>query len=194
MNANFFLVTAVLSLATTFPVFGGNEPEDAAAKERWAIVRTLRVGDAEDLVRAKMRNCMERDMQALIRENERIRQPLEGQRTAGWLVYTNRGVQFLVIAVLSRDRKLADLLSFNTPSRLVPLVRGMYSERLESIKVGMNIDDVYRLLGPKSPDYYRRRGKDWSIGFLYQDAGRDGFCFCAEAASGTIIYASREHL
>src|ERR1043166_2238572 len=71
------------------------------------------------------------------------------------------------------------------------IVRGTYAERLRSIKKGLSVDELYRLIGAAMPYRYRRDaiGK-WRVVLVYQGAGRDFWNFEADAASGTILNVS----
>jgi hypothetical protein len=92
------------------------------------------------------------------------------------------------LAVFSPDGGLTDLLRFEPQDRVFPLVRGTYAQRLASIKKGMSVDELYRLVGEAMPYRYRRdtRGK-WLVEFSYQGAGPDFWIYEADAATGAIL-------
>jgi hypothetical protein len=169
-----------------------NDVEEA--KARMEAIYTLKVGDAEDVVRQRLAQCQEKDLPSFAMEHVRLRQPLDGQRAAVWFVCTREGAAVHVITLFSKDRKLADLWSFIPPSRLVPILRGTYVERLESIRAGMSVDHVYQLVGEVAPvSYHRTTGSDkWLVGLMYMGVREEFWSYTADAASGLITHVSHQ--
>ena len=167
----------------------------AAERDWWGVVDAIQVGNAEQDVRKTMEHYKEETWQQFTNGYHRRLRFLHGQRAVVWLVDAStldtEGGKTYVIAVFSTDKKLTDLLHFRAALHLRPLVRGSYAQRLESIKKGMSVEDLYRLLGEDMPcRYYRDKGGTWKVEFSYQGAGPDFWIYEADAATGTITTAS----
>lgn len=118
---------------------------------------------------------------------------LGGVPTDIWLVDATTlntvGGKTYVIAIYSKDNGLRDLLTFRPQMYLHPILEGEYARRLESIKMGMNIDDIYRLLGKDTPYRYFRDDKTrkWKVEFHYEGVHEFAWLFTADAATGDIL-------
>ena len=166
-----------------------------AASDWWSITSKLKVGDTEDVVRRTMADYKEQSWKSLTNHSsERRLQFLFGQQVRVWLVdaktLETEGGESYVIGVFSNEKKLTDLLHFRAAMHLRPIIRGTYAERLSSIKKGMSVDEMYRLLGEAMPyRYHRDKTGKWLINFSYQGAGSDFWIYDVDAASGTIVGA-----
>lgn len=165
------------------------------AVREWAgVVRDIKVGRDEQQVRKAMDRYKQENWQSFTNSYHRRLGFLHGQRATAWLLDAStldtEGGETYIIGVFSEDKKLTDLLCFKAALDLRPIVRGTYAQRLESIKKGMTVDDIYRLLGEEMPfRYYRDKPGGWTIEFSYQGTGPDFWIYEADAGSGIITKA-----
>ena len=163
------------------------------------VTKDIKVGSPEEVVRKTMEQYKQESWQTFTNSYSQFAQCLRGEKIVIWAVdipdWPTKGVtdHFCIIAVFSEEKKLSDLLTFKLPIGFSPLVEGTYSQRLKSIKVGMNVDDIYRLLGEKLPfRYYRDESKRWMVAFYYSGSSSSTVVeYQADAATG-IINATRE--
>ena len=91
------------------------------------------------------------------------------------------------IGYFSSESKLIDLLKING-TYLVPLIQGVFAKRLRTIKAGMNVEQLYELVGKRHPEYDNSRsGKKWLVRFEYMDVATHFIKVEADAGSGTIL-------
>ena len=159
----------------------------AATNDWWKATRDIKYGDPRQKVEASLRQFETNSWSSLT--NHFRLDFLRGENVSAWLTGPQRRVEEgYVLAVFSTDGKLTDLLRFEPQARVFPLVQGTYAQRLASIKKGMRVDELYRLVGETSPYRYRRdSGGRWLILFSYQGAGPDFWIYEADAATGTIL-------
>jgi len=157
------------------------------ASEDWRqIARDIKLGDSRQNLENALRQFEPVTWNSLT-NHYRLRF-LGSERILAWRTGPLRQVgEGYILAVFSADGALTDLLRFEPQVRVFPLTRGTYAERLGSVKKGMNVDEVYRLVGETMPYRYRRdaNGK-WLVEFSYQGAGPDFYIYEADAATGTI--------
>ena len=157
------------------------------------VTKDIKVGSPEETVRKTMERYKQESWQAFTNSYSQFAQCLVVGKTAIWAVdvpdWPTKGVtdHFYIIGAFSEENKLSDLLRFSTPIGFTPIVEGTYVQRLKSIKVGMNVDDIYRLLGEKSPiRYYRDKSKRWMVEFSYSSSSASTMEYQADAATGVI--------
>lgn len=157
------------------------------------VTKDIKVGSPEEVVRKTMERYKPESWQTFTNSNSQFAQCLSGEETSIWAVdvpnWPTKGVtdHFYIIAVFSEQNKLSDLLTFKLPIGFTPLIEGTYAQRLKSVKVGMNVDDIYRLLGEKSPiRYYRDKSKRWMVEFSYSSSSASTMEYQADAATGVI--------
>ena len=166
-----------------------------AGSDWWSAASKSKVGDTEESVRKNMEDYKEQSWESLTGYSRERRLPfLSGQRVRIWLVdaktLVTEGGESYVIGVFSDEKKLTDLLHFRVAMHWRPIIRGTYAERLASVKKGMGVEEMYRLLGEAMPyRYYRDKTGKWLIHFSYQGAGPDFWGYDVDAASGTIVRA-----
>ena len=191
MSISFTRLLLLISTATlAFHAQAGTAAN--ASTEWWSVVSDVKVGQSEEQVRKTMDRYKERSWSSLSNLFARRLNFLSGQKVAVWFVDAStlhtEGGESYVIGVFSDDKKLTDLLHFRAALHLRPILRGTYAQRLESIKKGTNVDDLYRLLGEEMPyQYYRDKTGRWLVHFSYQGVGPDFWIYEADAASGTIV-------
>jgi hypothetical protein len=162
----------------------------------YELTRDMKVGTPEETVRKALDIYKQESWQTFTNSYSQFAQCLVAGKTAIWRVDINDwpikikgiGDRFYIIAVFSDGNKLSDLLEFKLPIGFTPRIQGIYTQRLKSIKVGMNVDDIYRLLGQKSPvRYYRNNSKRWIVEFVYSGPSASTVVFYqADAATGEI--------
>jgi hypothetical protein len=158
------------------------------------VTKDIKVGSPEEVVRKTMERYQQESWQTFTNSYSQFARCLGGEKTAIWAVdvpdWPTKGEtdHFYIIAVFSEENKLSDLLTFKLPIGFSPLVEGTYAQRLKSIKVGMNVDDIYRLLGEKSPiRYYRDESKRWMVEFLYSGSSSSTVVeYQVDAATGVV--------
>ena len=200
MRWSIFILFAVLCLAgcahrepTMNRLRIGNAASELARTAEWYNrVTAIRLGSSENDVRSAMEAFTERKWKPLSDLYRRRLDFLAGQRILVWVVdqstVQTEGGETYVLATFSPENGLTDLLTFRPALHLRPLVRSIYAERLESIRKGMSVDDIYRLLGEELPyRYYRDDTGRWMIHFSYQGVGPDFWIYEADAATGTIV-------
>jgi hypothetical protein len=159
----------------------------AATPEWWQATRDIKIGDSRQKVDASLRQFETVTWSSLT--NHFRLDFLRAERVSAWLAGPIRQVgEGYILGVFAADGKLTDLLRFEPQARVFPLVRGTYAQRLASIKKGMSVDELYRLVGEAMPYRYRRdAGGKWVIEFSYQGAGPDFWLYDADAATGKIL-------
>jgi hypothetical protein len=158
------------------------------------VTKDIKVGTSEEEVRKTMDQFKQESWQTFTNSYSQFAQCLVVGKTAIWAVdvpdWPAKGVtdNFYIIATFSEENKLSDLLKFELPIGFTPLVKGSYAQRLESIKAGMNVDDIYRLLGEKLPfRYYRDESKRWMVELIYSGSSEGTVVmYQADAATGEI--------
>ena len=158
------------------------------------VTEDIKVGSPEEAVRKSMDRYKQESWQTFTNSYSQFAQCLVVGKTAIWAVdvpdWPTKGAtdHLYIIAVFSEENKLSDLLRFKLPIGFTPLVEGAYAQRLESIKAGMNVDDIYRLLGEKLPSrYYRDEAKRWMVEFFYSGSSECTVVrYQADAATGVI--------
>lgn len=166
-------------------------PSGSGAPSEWfQTARRVTVGDTRKQVEVALQQFKLVDWNSLT--NHQRLDFLRGQRCSAWLTGLPRHEsEGYVVAVFSAANTLTDLLRFEPQDRVFPLVKGTYAERLRSIKKGMNVDELYRLIGATMPySYFRDTSGKWRVRFSYQGFGPDFWGFDADAASGTILGVS----
>jgi hypothetical protein len=156
--------------------------------------KDIKVGSPEEVVRKTMERYKSESWQTFTNSYSQFAQCLVVGKTAIWVMdvpdWPTKGMtnHFYIIALFSEENKLSDLLKFELPIGFTPLVKGTYAQRLESIKVGMNVDDIYRLLGEKIPmRYYRDESKCWMVELMYSGSSEGSLVdYQADAATGVI--------
>lgn len=93
-----------------------------------------------------------------------------------------------VFAVFSKQGKLEDLLASHGGNRDA-LVNGLYSRNVESLKKGMTVDEMYRLVGQNHAEYIKNSEGKWIVEFVYDAFGGRFFGVTADAATGVILDA-----
>jgi hypothetical protein len=163
-----------------------------ALNERITALESVRLGDSEDTVSAKLQPAFAR---------------LPASRYVGaypftfMLPYTNRTVitewQFktgsedqrgqIVFAVFSDSAKtnLVDALLFSA-NTLQPIVDGRYNRSLLAIKKGDSVQKLYLALGRVACDYLLSKEGKWTVRFDYWAYGGRDISITADAASGII--------
>ena len=84
---------------------------------------------------------------------------------------------------------LEDLLSFcpGRRERTVPYVRGIYDKGLQSLEVGMSMQEVSSTVGDVSPvRYVRSLEGSWVVEFMYFGTGGSTWMLTVDAATGII--------
>jgi hypothetical protein len=160
----------------------------------YQLTRDMKVGTPEEVVRKALDIYKQESWQTFTNSYRLFAQCLVEGKTAIWRVDANdmpiKGIKdhFYIIAVFSDDNKLSDLVRFQLPIGFTPCIQGIYTQRLNSIKAGMNVDDIYRLLGEKFPmRYYRDQSKRWTVEFSYSGSSSEmTVTFVADAATGEI--------
>ena len=99
-----------------------------------------------------------------------------------------RGWPLNVFGVFSRKGGLEDLLASHGGDR-DPLVNGLYSHSVESLKRGMTIDTMYQLVGQNDPEYFKNTEGKWVVRFVYNAFPSRFFGITADAATGVILQA-----
>lgn len=116
--------------------------------------------------------------------------PLKGGRLVVWTddkeVYL--GWPMYVFATFSEDGKMMDLVGSHF-GYTDPLVPGTYATRVASLKKGMNVAEMYELVGRRDPTYRRKDGK-WIVEFSYNGYPGQFYHVEADAATGIITYAA----
>lgn len=160
----------------------------------WSKTKEVKIGDSQQEVQKVMNGFKVENSSQFLKLHERLGF-LGGFTTDVWLVdaetvYTKSGETY-VIAVYSKDGKVLDLLCFIATSHIYPILEGEYIKRLQSIKNGMNVDDIYRLVGQEKPYQYVRDTKTnkWIVRFDYQGIGRSLWSYNVDAATGEITEA-----
>ena len=169
-------------------------PASGSRTNWFDVTKDIKVGSPEKVVRKTMERFKLENWQTFTNSYNQFSQCLDAEKTAIWAVdvpdWPSKGMtnHIYIIAVFSDENKLSDLLKFQLPIGFTPLVQGTYSQRLESIKVGMNVDDIYRLLGEKIPmRYYRDESKRWMVEFYYTGSSESvEVVYKADAATGVI--------
>ena len=169
-------------------------PPSGSRTNWFDVIKDFKVGSPEKVVRKTMERFKLENWQTFTNSYNQFSQCLDAEKTAIWAVdvpdWPSKGMteHIYIIAVFSDENKLSDLLDFQLPIGFTPLVKGAYSQRLESIKVGMNVDDIYRLLGEKIPmRYYRDESKRWMVEFYYSGSSEGVVeVYTADAATGVI--------
>lgn len=99
-----------------------------------------------------------------------------------------RGWPLHVIGMFSKEGKLEDLLASHGGNRDA-LVNGLYSHNVESLKKGMTVEEMYRLVGQNNPEYFKNDEGKWIVRFDYRAFGGRFFDVTADAATGVILAA-----
>ena len=97
----------------------------------------------------------------------------------GWPVY--------VFGTFSEDGKLIDLIGSHF-GHTTPLVPGTYATRVASLKKGMNVAEMFELVGRQNPTYRKKDGK-WIVEFSYSGYPGQFYYVEADAATGIITLA-----
>lgn len=97
----------------------------------------------------------------------------------GWPMY--------VFGTFSEDGKLIDLVGSHF-GYTDPLVPGTYATRVASLKKGMNVTEMFKLVGRQNPTYREKDGK-WIVEFSYNGYPGQFYHVEADAATGIITLA-----
>lgn len=108
-----------------------------------------------------------------------------------WILEKDRnGNTTYLIALTSNDRFLTDLLVFRPALDLRPVIYGPYAKRMETIKIGMTVNDMEKRLGGVSPVSYRQtKDGKWEVIYSYQGCHLDFWVYHIDAATGIITKA-----
>ena len=98
----------------------------------------------------------------------------------GWPIY--------VFGTFSEDGKLTDLIGSHY-GYTAPLVPGTYSTRVANIRRGMNVSEMYELVGRRYPTYRKDENGKWIVEFTYESYPGQFHHIEAEAATGLITIA-----
>ena len=162
------------------------------------VTKDIKVGSPEGEVRKTMERYKQESWQTFTNSYSQFAQCLVAGKTAIWAVdvpdWPTKGEtnHFYIIAAFSEENRLSDLVKFELPIGFSPLVKGTYTKRLESIKDGMNVDEIYRLLGEKIPmRYYRDQSQRWMVDFYYSGSSSSAtVMYRVDAATGVIKRAN----
>lgn len=115
--------------------------------------------------------------------------PLKAGRVVVWTddKATYLGWPMYVFGTFSEDGRMVDLVGSHF-GYTDPLVPGTYATRVASLKKGMNVTEMYELVGRQNPTYRKKDGK-WIVEFSYNGYLGQFYHVEADAATGVITLA-----
>lgn len=98
--------------------------------------------------------------------------------------FANRGC---LEALLSPSGHLEDLWIRKVGFGILPLKRSFYANRIDSIRAGMKIEELYALLGRFPPFDYFPFGDRRFVQFCYRSIGTEAWHYIVEASTGVVF-------
>ena len=102
---------------------------------------------------------------------------------------TSNGAHWTLFVVFGSSQKtnVEDVLFWNSPGTIQPMLDGTYSRNLRKIKPGDSIQTVYSLLGRKECEYVLGEDGKWRVKFVYMDHDGKFIEIQADAGTGKVV-------